>query len=215
MFPLLKFNYLNVLQIAYLYVALETNITRTNGRRGKSNVVTIRREAKAVRSSAPIPQRYTFSTRIKHERKVNDIFKSASMESFRPLKRTRDTWKDRKKWVESPLFPANIFTKIPFNQRYSVLHIPSVINIVGFNNNPSPVKSDEIKAFKSLFTFDLMCDAISGLSSGSCVKVRSGPFEDMEALVTRLRGNKRLFVNVSVLGKSIANDATDYEKHKI
>jgi transcriptional antiterminator RfaH len=166
-------------------------------------------------SAARTQQWFAFSTRIKHEKKVNAKIQSAGIESYLPLQKTQNTWKDRKKWIESPLFPSYIFTKIVFNRRYEVLSIPSVIDIVGFNNQPSPVRPDEIEAIKTLLDIQSQYNVISGLSTGNRVRICSGPLEGFEARVTQVRGNEKLVINISAIGKSIVINATDYKIEKI
>ena len=160
-------------------------------------------------------QWYAFMTRIRHEKKVNESIQQAGMESFLPLRKSLNTWKDRKKWVETPLFPSYIFTKIPFNKRYDVLRIPSIVNIVGFNNVPCPVRPDEIDAIKSLLNSDSQFDVLPGLCAGSRVRICSGPLKGVEAQVDQVRGRNKLVINIIALGKSIVIDASDYKIEKI
>ena len=162
-------------------------------------------------STPHMPQWYAFTTRTKHEKKVDESMQLAGLESFLPLQKTLNQWKDRKKWVETPLFPSYIFTKIPFNQRYNVLKIPSVLGIVGFNNEPCPVRQDEIEAIKSILNAETKYDVLAGLSTGSRVRICSGPLDGVEAQIVQMRGRERIVVNITALGKSIVIDASDYK----
>lgn len=158
-----------------------------------------------------IPQWYAFFTRTKHEKKVNENIRMAGFESFLPLRKTLNKWKDRKKWVESPLFPSYVFTKIPYNQRYAVLQIPSVVNIVGFCDQPCPVRPDEIEAIKALLASEATFEVMSGLTAGCRVRICSGPLEGLEAHVAQVRGSERVVINVSSIGKTIIINAQDYK----
>ncbi len=158
-----------------------------------------------------MPQWYAFTTRIRHEKRVNEDIERAGIESYLPLRRSLNQWKDRKKWVETPLFPSYIFTKIPYSRRFDVLKIDSVVNIVGFSNTPSPVRPDEIEAIKSLLDSKTPYDIHVGLSAGRRVRICSGPLNGLEARIAQVRGGKRIVFNISTLGKSLILDSAEFD----
>ena len=161
-----------------------------------------------------MPQWYAFATRARHEKKVNEHLQSAGMESFLPVRKTLNQWKDRKKWIESPLFPSYIFAKIPYKNRLDVLTLPSVIDIVGINNQPCPVRPEEIEAIKLLLNSNSGFDVNMGLSMGNRVRICSGPLIGLEGVIAQIRGGTRVVFNISALGKSIVINASDYKiKH--
>ena len=47
----------------------------------------------------------------RQEKKVSDYLKKQCIEHYLPLYRSLRFWKDRKKWVEMPLFNGYIFVK--------------------------------------------------------------------------------------------------------
>lgn len=156
-----------------------------------------------------IPEWYVFYTRAKHEKKVSASIQRAGIEAFLPLKKSLKQWKDRKKWVETPLFPSYVFSKIAYKFRDDVLVIPSVVGIVSFNKKPCPVRQNEIEAIKLLLAYESPCDVVPGLVQGSCVRICSGPLEGLEAQIAQVRGKERIVISIPALAKTIILNCTD------
>ncbi|MBN1479165.1 UpxY family transcription antiterminator [candidate division KSB1 bacterium] len=155
-----------------------------------------------------IPEWYAFYIRARHEKKVSAQIQRAGIESFLPLEKKLKKWQDRKKWVETPLFPSYVFTKIAYKSRYDILEVPSVVGIVGFHNEPCPVRQNEIDAIKLLLAHDSSYDVVPGLVQGSCVRICSGPLEGLEAQIAQVRGKERIVISIPALAKSIIMNTT-------
>lgn len=162
-----------------------------------------------------IPQWYAFFTRAKHEKKVNETLQNVGVETFLPLKKSLNQWKDRRKWVEAPLFSSYVFAKISYINRYDVLKTPSVISIVSFNNKPSPVRPDEIEAIKALLASGANYEVINGMAPGDAVHVRTGPLAGIDAVISEIRGKRNLVLKIPMIGKSIVIDSGAYAIDKM
>jgi transcriptional antiterminator RfaH len=161
------------------------------------------------------PRWYAFVTRPRHEKKVKAYLDGAGMTSYLPLRKTLNQWKDRKKWIESPVFPSYIFCHIPYSHRFSVLEYPSVVRIVGFNQQPTPVQEKEIDALKMLLASELNFDVRPGLIKGDFVRIKSGLLMGYEGQVTQERGETLFVLHITSLGKSIILDASQVKLEKI
>lgn len=158
---------------------------------------------------------YAFVTKPRHEKKTKMYLDGAGLTSYLPLRKTLNQWKDRKKWVESPVFPSYIFCYIPYSHRFEVLQVPSVVRIVGFNNQPTPVKEHELDAIKMLLATNLQFDVRPGLLKGDHVRITSGLLMDYEGQIVQERGNKLFVIHINSLGKSIVLDASQIKLEKI
>ncbi len=52
---------------------------------------------------------YAIHTRSRHEKQVDLFLSERGIETFLPLVHTLSRWKDRKKYVDLPLFPGYMF----------------------------------------------------------------------------------------------------------
>ena len=128
-----------------------------------------------------VPQWYAFVTRPRHEKRVHEHLQKAGLTSYLPLRKSLNQWRDRKKWVEVPLFSCYIFSYISYVDRYEVLKVPSVVRIVGFDRKPMPVRESEIEAIKTILRTGNDIDVVDGFLPGDRVKIKSGPLAGFEA----------------------------------
>jgi transcription antitermination factor NusG len=154
-------------------------------------------------------------TRPRHEKKTLEYLDASGVPTYLPLRKTLNQWKDRKKWVETPVFPSYIFCHIPFIHRYDVLQAPSIVRIVGFNNEPMPVQDQELEAIKLLLSTDMQFEVRAGLITGDYVKISSGLLMGYEGQIVQERGERLFVIHISTLGKSIVLDASQVRLEKL
>lgn len=164
---------------------------------------------------AKVPQWYAFVTRPRHEKKVYEQLQKAGITSFLPLQKKLSQWKDRRKWIETPLFSCYIFSKIPFIYRYDVLKVPSVVRIVSFNKTPTPVREQEIRAIETLIETRTEMNIFDGFLPGDSVRIANGPLAGYEGILVDYRGKKWFVIYIEVLGKSILVDIAENLVEKI
>ena len=155
------------------------------------------------------PLWYAFVTRPRHEKKVQRYLDQAGIENFLPLHRTLNQWKDRRRWVESPLFSCYIFSRIPYVRRYDVLQTPSVARLVTFNNEPAPVRDEEIEAIRRVLAGPQKVQVLDGIVEGSRVRIVSGPLADLEGVLIQHRGANYFVIHIEAIGKSVLVDASE------
>ncbi|MDZ7724284.1 MAG: UpxY family transcription antiterminator [candidate division KSB1 bacterium] len=157
-----------------------------------------------------IPQRqemwYAFVTRPRHEKKVKLELDEAGIENFLPLRKTLNQWKDRKRWVEAPLFSSYIFCHIPFVYRYEVIKVPSVARIISFKDKPTPVRDEEIYAIKMLLEQNVDVQVQNGLDIGEHVRIGSGLLMGYEGQVVEARGVYYFAIQIECIGKTVLVD---------
>jgi transcription antitermination factor NusG len=158
---------------------------------------------------------YAFVTRPRHEKKVQAYLQSAGVPNYLPLRKTLNQWKDRRRWVEAPLFPGYIFCRIPFVDRFIVLQAPGMVRVVGFGNNPMPVLDREIESIQGLLSTGLKLEVRTGLIAGDFVRITSGILFGYEGRIVQERGCSYFVIHISSIGKSILIDSRTVEMKKI
>lgn len=158
---------------------------------------------------------YAFVTRPRHEKKVQQALDQRGIANFLPLRRTLNQWKDRKRWVETPLFSCYIFAQTAFRDRYDVLTVPSVARIVGFGNEPTPVQHEEIDDLKRVVEGPAQTDVYDGMLPGDNVRIRSGPLMGMEGKLVDFRSKKYFVIYITAIDKSVLVDAAGTFVEKI
>src|SRR5262249_4474287 len=93
---------------------------------------------------------YAVYTRSRHEKKVAEFLSEKAVEVFLQLRNVLRRRKDRRKWVELPLFSGYVFVRISRVNKLRVLQTQGVVNILGDTSGPSPVPEEQIESIKKL-----------------------------------------------------------------
>ena len=82
--------------------------------------------------------------RSRSEKKAAKELEDLHVETFLPLQRKLSQWKDRKKWVETPLLPGYCFVKITNAEYYKVLQIVYIVKYITFEGKAATIPDDQI-----------------------------------------------------------------------
>ena len=146
-------------------------------------------------------------TRHQHEGAVAKILTNKGVEVFLPTYRTVHRWKDRNKQLVLPLFPGYVFCTYESERRVQILSTPGVHTIVTNGGNlPAEIPSDEILAIRRAVESPLRVEPHPYLKGGDVVRIKSGPLEGLEGIVSRSKDAFRVVLSVEMLGKSAAVD---------
>ncbi len=130
--------------------------------------------------------------------------RNKGFEEFLPLYRWRQTWSDRSKWVEMPLFPGYVFCRLDPERRLPLLTIPGVLSFVSFGKTPVPIDEAEIASVQAAVRSDLVTEPCSFVSGGKRVRLESGPLAGTDGILMDAQDRSRVIVNLTVLRRSIA-----------
>ena len=158
---------------------------------------------------------YAFVTRPRHEKKAATYLEAAGIDHYLPLRKTLNQWRDRRRWVEAPLFPGYIFCRIPYCERFQVLQTPGLVRVVGFNNLPMPVPDREIEVVQKILGAGLDLQVRSGLAVGDHVRIDGGILYGYEGQIIEERGSSYFVIYIATISKSILVDARAVELKKI
>lgn len=158
---------------------------------------------------------YAIYTIVRHEKSVNSALIEKNVDTYLPIKKVVNRWKDRKKEVHIPLFPGYLFVNSSLENRLKILNTRGVIRIVGVNGFPTSVSNKQIETIKSILDTNLICDPYPYLSEGKEVIVIRGPLEGAIGRIIGRRGEYKLILSVDLIKRSVSVevDIDDVERN--
>lgn len=147
---------------------------------------------------------YAVRTRSRHEKSVRDRLAGRDVEVFLPLYGRWSRWKDRRKRIESPLFPGYCFVRIPWSERLRVLEVNGVAGFVGITSRAEPLRDSEIDAIQRLVTSEYRYDPHPFLKEGMEVEVVRGPLAGVRGRLVRKDQADRLVLSVTLIQQAAA-----------
>jgi transcription antitermination factor NusG len=146
---------------------------------------------------------YACYTRARHEKQVDRLLKERLIESFLPLVRRTQQWKDRKKQVPFVLFPSYTFARFSADQFHQVISIPGIASIVRNNGRPVIVPDAEITNVRLFAEALSSCEQEASLvpypQAGDRVLVTAGPFKGVCGVVIERRHRARILIGLRAI----------------
>jgi transcription antitermination factor NusG len=158
---------------------------------------------------------YVIYTRHQHEKTVAQILSSKGFEIFLPLYAAVHRWKDRDKQLSLPLFPCYVFLKGGMDRRFDIVTTPGMYSFVGVQNRAEAIPAEEIEAIRRVVESPVRVEPHPFLKCGDRVRVKSGPLEGVEGILTRKKNLFRLVLSVELLRQAVALDIDAYLVEKI
>jgi transcription elongation factor/antiterminator RfaH len=143
-------------------------------------------------------------TRPRHEKAAARVLENKGFDVFLPLYTTRHQWQDRIKLVTLPLFPSYVFLNGGLERWVPIVSTPGVCDFVRFGGEPAVIAASEIEAIRRLLDSTFCVEPHPFLRSGDWVRVKHGPLEGLEGILTRKKNVSRLVLSVEMLGRSAA-----------
>ena len=147
---------------------------------------------------------YALYTKSRAEKKVQDHLTKKGIESYLPLKRELRQWSDRKKWIETPIINSYIFIHIPLADYRKVFDIPGIVAYVSHKGKAVVIPDEEIEAMRKTVENKLSFSVESStLKKGQLVVVTSGPLAGVKGKITKINGQKKLYIEISQIGYTL------------
>ena len=147
---------------------------------------------------------YIWYTKPRAEKKIRDRLLSKNIEVFLPLQKELRQWSDRKKWVETPLFSGYIFTRIPWKEMDKISFTEGVLNYVRMDGAPAFLHEYEVESIKSILQHGIQAEVTdSQFELGDFIEIASGPLKGLTGNIIQYRGNNKLAVSITQLGKTL------------
>ncbi len=147
---------------------------------------------------------YALYTHPRAEKKVYERLLKKNIEVFFPLQKKLRQWKDRKKWIDEPLFRSYIFVKISEKEYYEALNTLGIVRYITFSGKAAPIPDWQIIAIKQLLEsnheFEITC---SDFKKGEHVKVASGVLKGMKGELISFKNEKKVLVRIDHISHNL------------
>lgn len=152
------------------------------------------------------PQWIAFYTQPRAEKKVYERLLQQGFIAYLPLIKRLRQWSDRKKWIESPLFPNYVFAKLTQREYTTAIRTPGIVCAVWFSGKPVFVPEEQIEAIQRFIEngFSLTVHPITEIVPGDFVKIVSGPFRGITGEVLRIKGKERFVIRINAIGTAVS-----------
>ena len=157
---------------------------------------------------------YAIHTRSRHEKQVDTFLRERGIETFLPLVHTLSRRKDRKTYIDIPLFPGYMFVNTDKERLFDVKYTRGVTRIIGTDvDAPTPIPDKQILDMKSIMETDVQLDPFPYLEKGRTVRVKAGPLKGVEGVLVERKGHYKLVIRIDLIQKGAAAevDISDIE----
>ena len=140
-------------------------------------------------------------THSRAEKKVCQELTENNIECFLPLQKMLRKWKDRKKWVEMPLFPGYCFVYITRKEYDKVLQTNKVVAYITFEGKAAVVSNQQIEELKQLvqqseFEYQVSTE---NFREGKKVEIIEGPLLGLKGELVRSSGKNKFIIRLHQL----------------
>lgn len=142
---------------------------------------------------------YVVYTRSRAEKRVYDELVIKDIECFLPLQKKLRQWKDRKKWVETPLIPGYCFVRISRFEYDNVLQTNNVVCYITFEGKAAVIPDDQIKHMQTMlkqFDFDVSVTQET-FKPGKMVEVIEGSMIGLRGELVESRGKNKFILRLN------------------
>ena len=147
---------------------------------------------------------YAVYTKANHEKRVAQQLEQRCVEHFLPLYESIRRWKDRRIWLQTPLFRGYVFVRLALRDRLQLLQIPGVVQLVNFNGHPAPLPEEDIQAIRNCLGRSRRVEPHPYMQAGLRVRVTSGPLQGLEGVLLRRKNKTRFVLSFDLIMRSVA-----------
>ena len=131
-----------------------------------------------------------------HEKRVSQHLALRFIDHYLPVYTERVKWTDRTVVAERPLFSGYVFVRFQPRSRISVISTPGVLRLLG-DETKDLVSNEELAKIRDGLASGLLLRPHACVSVGTRVRVRDGVFAGAEGVVTELRQQCRVILQLA------------------
>ncbi len=152
---------------------------------------------------------YAVHTRSRHEKQVHSLLSYKGIEAFLPLVKTLSRRRDRKQYVDIPLFTGYIFVHAEEDNLSNVKYTKGVVRIIGTDiDKPTPVPEEQILSIKKILESKVKLDPHPYLKKGTRIRLKSGPLKGVEGVLVERKGVFNIVVHIDLLQKGASAEVS-------
>jgi transcription antitermination factor NusG len=123
---------------------------------------------------------------------------------YLPLRTETKIYQRRKVTVAKPVFPGYVFVEFAPDQRAQLLKSNQIVRILEVADQNRLLH--ELDQIRKALAADPTLGACQAVMQGSRARIAGGPFQGLEGVVTLVRGQTRVLLNVEMIGQAVALD---------
>ena len=156
---------------------------------------------------------FVIQTKPRNEKKVEKQIIDKGVEVFLPLISSIRYWSDRKKKFQIPMFSGYLFVHASEDERVlAIKNTTGALRYLFYEKRPAKLTENEIEGIKlSLKAPERVKVERSSFCRGDMVMITRGVFKGLKGLVSEIRGNYKLTVNLYELSMSLNIVLNPYE----
>jgi transcriptional antiterminator NusG len=160
---------------------------------------------------------YGVQTRSRHEKRVAAMLQDKTIQAYLPLCTSRNQWSDRRKDVNTPLFPGYVFVRIDEDaqSRVQVLQTNGVVNFLGVRGVGVAIPNEEIETVQAILRKSIPVERHPFLQIGQRVRISGGSLEGLEGVLSAMPGPRRLVISIELIQRSVSIEVTGYDVQPI
>jgi transcriptional antiterminator NusG len=149
---------------------------------------------------------YAVVTRSRHEKLAAAALANTGITAFLPVVSEMRSWSDRRKLVDTPLFPGYVFVQIPNSpeSRLGVLKTSGVVQVVGSRHGAASISDQEISNVQTVLAQKLGCSPHPFLQLGQRVRIRGGALDGVEGVLVGRDSDSKLVITIELIQRSLA-----------
>ena len=149
---------------------------------------------------------FAIYTRPRAEKKVKEQLLKIEVETYLPLKKELRQWKDRKKWVELPLFTSYIFVRINVKEHYEIIkYIRGIVKFVTIGGNKIAVRDEEIDTIKKVLQYSADGIEVSNetFKLNDEIEIKSGILKGQKGKLISFSGKHKIAIKIETIGSML------------
>lgn len=145
---------------------------------------------------------YALYTKPRHEKKVEQQLLEKEITAFLPMVKSLRQWKDRRKWVEMPLFTGYVFININLKNKIEALQTHGVVKMISFGGVPAAIPDWQIEQLKKVISQPETLRLEQYLKEGDTVEIIEGPLKGIKGYLREVRGETRVAILIDGIYQS-------------
>jgi transcriptional antiterminator NusG len=156
---------------------------------------------------------FAVQTRSRHEHVVSHHLRMRGVTNYLPTVCEVRLWSDRKKKIETPLFPGYVFVQIVARneRRVEVLRTPGIVRFVGSSAEGAQIPDEQIEIVRKLINENMPWTSHPFLKAGQRVRIRGGALDQVEGIFLKRNGEGALIISIEAIQRSLAVRVQGYD----
>lgn len=166
-------------------------------------------------SSAYFPEQqpwYAIRTKSRHEKVVCKQLETEGLEIYLPIVQQSRQWSDRRKVIDTPIFPGYVFARINHfpSGKVQILRKTGVIGFVGNAGGATAIPDSELNGVRRLLANRIPYASHPYLKVGQRIRVTDGVLRGVEGILVGLGSKNGLVVSIEVIQRSLVIQLQGY-----